>query len=408
MKKIVGKFVILASLCLTSYVEGYSAKGIGMGNTGVAYPQDSLSSAYNPANSAMVGDRYDSIAGATYSPGSATIRNNPVPTADTTNYNRRTWSPVFAMGLNKQVTENISAGLIVYSRFFKRTYYNNSNVLVGETKIHHAYERYAASLIGAYNICDRVQLGITLDVNVGHHKVGGTQNFDNPALTVAPGHVTNRGYDWNWGLGTTVGLLWEVTSDLKLGVSFRPETKMSRFHQYTGFIPERGILHSPQEVWGGVSFRVIPCLTLAVDVQYIWANRLRGAHNPIIVLDPTVEKLGSKTGSAFGLSSEFVLHAGVDYAVVDNLILRAGYIYKRPIERKSQAFFDIIYNIPMKDYITVGATYQFCSVDLDFFYLHGFDRKITGKNAIPPYLMGGDAIHRRSQDTFGIGLGWLF
>ena len=410
MKQLYAKIslLIIVSLCTFCQVEAFSAKALGMGNTAVAYPQDSLSSAYNPANSACVGDRADSVVGALYTPGSSTVRNNPLPTVDTTAYCRRTWNPVGAFGLNKQVTENISAGFIVYNRFFKKTYYNKASALVGVSKIHHAYERYAASAVYAYNFRDCVQFGISLDLNVGHHKAGGVQNFDNPIFTVRPRRVTNKGYDWNWGLGVTVGALWEIIPELKVGVAFRPETKMSRFHRYTGFIPKRGIIHSPQELLAGFSWRALPCFTVAVDARYVWDNRLRAAHNPIIVNDPTVVKLGSKNGSAFGLKAAFFLRTGVDFAVTDELILRAGYIYAREVERKSQAFFDTLWNLPIENYLTLGSTYQWCSFDLDFFYIHGFEHKTTGINSIPPYLLGGDASHKRSLDIFGFGFGRLF
>lgn len=400
--------LIVGALCTFSKADAFSGKALGMGNTGVAYPQDALSSCYNPANSACVGDRADMIAGASYSPGSATISKNPVPGANSTIYGRRTWTPVGAFGINKQVTENFSAGLIAYNRFFKKTYYNKSNVLVGTSKIHHAYERYAVSAVAAYNLWDCLQLGVSLDCNIGRHKVGGIQNFDNRLFTVARGHVTNRGYDWNWGMGVTVGALLEITPDLKIGAAFRPETKMSRFHKYTGFIPERGVVHSPQEVLVGFSWRALPCITLALDVQYVWIDRLRAAHNPLIVIDPTIEKLGSKTGSAFGLQNAFFIHTGVDFAVMEDLILRAGYFYARPFERNREAFIDVIYNIQMKDYLTLGATYNWGCIDIDFFYIHGFERTIKGVNAIPPYVFGGDAAHKRSLDVFGLGLGWLF
>ena len=400
--------LMIVSLCTFSQIEAFSGKALGMGNTGVAYPQDALSSCYNPANSACVGDRADTIAGVSYTPGSATIKNSSVPTVNTTSYGRRTWNPVGAFGINKQLTENSSAGFIFYNRFFKRTYYNKSNALVGISKVHHDYERYAASTLYAYNLWDCLQLGIGLELNVGRHKVGGVQNFDNPIFTVSPGHVTNKGFDWNWGLGAKIGLLWEIIPELKVGVAFRPETKMSRFHKYKGFIPERGVLHSPQELVVGFSWRAIPCVTIALDAQYVWDDRLRAAHNPIIVTDPTVQKLGSKTGSAFGLRSAFILHAGVDFAWTEELILRGGYFYARPVEKKSQAFFDIIYNIPIENFLTLGATYKWCSFDIDFFYIHGFENEVKGKNVIPTYLLGGDASYKRSMDVLGLGLGRLF
>lgn len=389
-------------------VVAFSGKALGMGNTGVAYPQDSLSSAYNPANGACVGNRIDVLAGVAYTPSSATISNNPVPGANNTIYGRRTWNPVGAFGVNKMITENLSVGVIIYKRVFKKTAYSNSNPLAGQTKLCHHYERYAGSLTCAYSLCNCLQLGISLDLNVGTHKVGGLQNFDNPFLTVAPGKVTNRGYDWNTGVGVTLGALWEIYPELKVGLAYRPKTKMSRFHKYKGFIPEKGQVDNLQELLAGISWRALPCLTLAADAQYIWLNQLRATHNPLVVTDPTLDKLGSKHGSAFGLKSAFVLHVGADYALSDCLIVRAGYFYAKETSRKSQAFFDILWNFPMVHYLTLGATYNWDCIDIDFFYFHGFEKRIKGRNNIPPYLFGGDASYKRSLDVLGFNLGWLF
>ncbi|MCE5318898.1 MAG: outer membrane protein transport protein, partial [Parachlamydia sp.] len=263
---------------------------------------------------------------------------------------------------------------------------------------------YAASTVLAYSWrCHH--FGLSLDVLVGRHKASGAQNFDTPELTVSTNNVTNRGYDWNWGLGVRIGWLWEVTSTFRLGVYYSPETKMSRFHKYEGFIPERGIVHNAQRMNSGFSWRFVPCATVAFDAEYIWISRLRGAANPI-VKNPVATKLGSKNGSAFGLKSELILRGGIDYALTECLIVRLGYIYAKEIQRSSQAFLDVIWNRPIVNFITTGLTYQWNScVGIDMYYVHGFEKHITGIGAIPAFLGGGNIKMKRRLDTVGVGIG---
>lgn len=256
----------------------------------------------------------------------------------------------------------------------------------------------------AYN-WNRHNFGISADFLVGRHKAIGIQNFDTSIFSVAPGHVTNRGYDWNYGLGVTLGWLWDVTDTFRVGVSFRPETKMTRFHRYKGFIPSRGIIHSPQEIAVGFSYRFTECATFAFDYWYEWTRRIRAVRNPTVV-NPFILLLGSKHGTSFGLRNTQIFKFGFDYALFECLTLRLGYIYTPETNRRSQAFIDTIFNTPEENYITAGATFQYNCWEIDPFFVHGFERKVKGP--IPAFEGGGTIWHKRSKTVFGVGVGKEF
>ncbi|MCE5317366.1 MAG: hypothetical protein LLG04_08380, partial [Parachlamydia sp.] len=122
----------------------FSAKALGMGNAGAAYPQDALSSIYNPANAACVGNRYDSWLSIIYSPYAATVSKNPIPGANLTAYGRRTWWTGAAMGITNQFCENMAIGFTFSNRTFQKTHYNKPSVLAGNKNLGHGYELYAA------------------------------------------------------------------------------------------------------------------------------------------------------------------------------------------------------------------------------------------------------------------------
>ncbi len=396
--------LILFGLCITPYMEARSAKAFGMGDTGVAYPQDAISTVYNPANAAEIGDRWDSVSGVVYDPYAAKISKNPNPAANTTTYGRRTWYPVGAFGINKCFCNGLAANFTISNRFFHKTHYNKSNVLAGTSRLGHGYEKYAASFALAYN-WECHNFGIALDVNVGRHKASGVQNFDSSIFSVAPGHVTNRGYDWNWGFGVSLGWLWDVTPDFKLGVKFSPETKMSRFHKYKGFTPKRGVIHSPQEIVAGFSYRFLPCATFTFDYRFIWARRIKAVRNPTVI-NPFIVLLGSEHGTSFGLRNETFYKFGLDYALTDCWIVRGGYIYAAETNRKSQAFIDTLFNTPEKNIMTLGSSYQYGCWDLSLFYIHGFRHRVKGP--VPAFLGGGRAWHERSINLLGLGVGREF
>jgi len=401
---------VLLGLCAVAGVDAHSAKALGMGDAGVAYPQDSLSVVYNPANAAEVGNRWDSVAGAVYDPYSAKISNNPNPAANKHSYGRRTWNPYGAFGINKCLGYGWAANFAFSNRFFHKTHYNKPSVLAGTTRLGHGYEKYAASSTIAYKSAPFSYngfsfgtwcFGASLDVLVGRHKEIGVQNFDSPTFSVAPGHVTNRGYDWNWGLGLSVGALWEITECLKLGVRFSPETKMSRFHKYKGIIPQWGRVHNNQEFHVGFSFRFRPCATFIYEYFYAWTRRLRAVRNPT-VFNPFIVLLGSEHGSSYGLRNTSAHKFGLDYAVCENLIARIGYIYAPETNRRSQAFLDVIWNVPEENFLTLGATMQYKCWELDAFFVHGFERKVKGP--IPLFEGGGKVWHKRSINVFGLGI----
>lgn len=397
--------MVVLGFCITPFVaEAHSAKAFGMGDTGVAYPQDAITPMYNPANAAEIGNRIDSVVGAIYAPYAAKIRDNPIPAANEKVFGRRTWNFVGAFGINRQLCNNLAANLTITNRFFHKTHYNKSNVLVGRKEFGHGYERYTAALALAYTWqCHH--LGIALDINVGRHKVIGLENFDSPIFSVAPGHVTNRGYDWNYGIGVTVGWLWDVTDCFKVGVKFTPETKTARFHKYKGFIPQRGQINRPQEMIAGLSYRFLECATFTFDFHYIWVSRIRAAHNPLAT-NPFIVLLGTKHGSAFGLRDEKFFKFGLDYAINDCLVVRAGYIYVVPNYRKKETFVDILTNIPERNVFTLGSSFNWRCWDITTFYLHGYKHRVHGP--VPAFLGGGRCWYEKSFNIFGIGIGREF
>lgn len=410
MNNLLNKTFCLALLSLALLPVGAqarSAKALGMGDAGAAYPQDALSSVYNPANAACVGTRYDSWTSIIYSPYDASVKKNPIPGANVHAFGRRAWWVGSAMGLNVDLCNDFALGFTFSNRTFQKTHYNKPSVLAGKKKLGHGYELYAASTVLAYSWrCHH--FGLSLDLLIGRHKASGAQNFDTTRLTVLTNNVTNRGYDWNWGLGVRLGWLWEVSPTLCVGIYYSPETKMSRFHKYEGFVPERGVVHNAQRVNSGLSWRFVECATFAIDCEYIWLKPIRGASNPI-VSDPVKTKLGSKGGSAFGLKNELIIRGGFDYAATENLIVRLGYIFARELQRSSQSFLCVIWNRPVVNYLTTGLTYKWnrCTV-VDAFYVHGFTKHINGLGSIPAYLGGGDVRMKRSLDTFGVGVGIQF
>ncbi|MCE5316060.1 MAG: hypothetical protein LLG04_01680 [Parachlamydia sp.] len=402
------KLVVLALsavLSLSVEVQATSAKALGMGNAAVAYPQDSLSTAYNPALAVYLGNRGDFWISSNFSPYDARISQNRFSGGDLHASGRRTWTPSAAIGSISRVCSNVSVGFIFYNRFCQKTHFNKHSELLGTTSFGRGYEQYCGSAIAAISL-DSHQLGLSLDILAGRHKVSGLQSLDHRRFTESPGRFTNRGYDWNYGLGLTIGWHWMVTPEFEIGVSFRPETKMSRFHRYKGFIPEHGVFHNPQKALAGFAWRMLPCTTLAFDVEYIWVRRLRAEKNPG---DHMTHKWGSKHGPALGLNNDLILHVGLDYALTPEIVLRTGYIYEREIQNKCQAFWDMLYCSPIQHYLTLGATYAWKDcIEFDIFYQHGFERSIKGPHAVPTLLGGGEARMRRSLDRFGVGVGIAF
>ncbi|KAF3361497.1 Uncharacterized protein PHSC3_001872 [Chlamydiales bacterium STE3] len=405
----------LGLLCQASTAEAIiaSVKSTGMAATAVAYPQDALTAAYNPAGNAEIGNRLDMGITWAHDRGRATIRGNQAPpfigTVNGSFNGYKTanfYSPDF--GVNKTFGDDCqyAIGFLVYNRNQSKTTYNTAFPLIGTSHLGLEYVHEQLGPVFAWKVHDCFNVGVSLNYNIQRLKVNGVQNFDNAFRSKYPGHVTNRGYSYSSALGVTIGAQWKILPELTIGGVYQPETKMRRFKKYKGFIAQKGKFNIPERWLVGIAWRFMPCATLAFDVEHNRWRHIKALHNSLLNGDQ-IELLGSKKGPGFGWRNQTFYRVGVDFAVTDNLIVRAGFRHvNAPIPKKETVVNQLTLDT-VRDVITAGATYMFDECyEVSSFFAWGLRHHISGKNSIPNTPFGGGEANLKQQKyALGISLG---
>lgn len=412
---------LLASLCLSSSTaEGVlvSIKSTGMAATGISYPQDALAGAYNPAGAAEIGDRFDLGITWGHDQGKAHVHGNTVggilqnPLVNG-HFNAMRYKNVFSpdFGINKNFCFgcwNMSVGFVAYNRNFQKTSYKDPFVLIGTTRLGLEYVHETFSPVVAFKF-DKHDLGLSVNYMVQRLKVDGLQNFASPAFSSSPSRVTNKGYNYSHGVGFTVGWRWQATDTIAVGLTYQPETVMSRFNKYKGFLAQKGKLNIPRKIGAGISMKVLPSVTVAFDIEHIQWKCIRPLHNPLL---PNLfrSELGRRNGAGFGWHDQLYLRVGADYRLNDCWTVRAGYRHANTPVRHSQTAVNLLSQDTIEDFVTVGATWTYdCLTEISGFFAYGFGHQVKGEDSIPTFLGAGEVnLHEYSKYALGISLGRKF
>ncbi|MGK5595161.1 MAG: OmpP1/FadL family transporter [Parachlamydiaceae bacterium] len=409
---------VLGILCQTSNAEALiaSVKATGMAATCVAYPQDALVGAYNPAGHAEIGNRVD--AGLTWAHyrGRSIIRDNQAPSfigkvnGSFNGYRTNEFfSPDF--GINKTFGNDcqFAVGFIVFNRSHSKTTYATNFPLIGTSKMGLEYIHEQISPVFAWKIHDCFNIGISLNYHVQRLKVNGIENFDNPLRSRYPGKVTNRGYNYSSGVGCTIGAQWYILPELSVGASYQPKTHMRRFKKYEGFLANRGRFDIPERWLVGLAWRFADCATIAFDVENDRWSHIRALNNPLLS-EGVIKPLGSKNGVGFGWKDQTFYRIGVDYALTENLVIRTGFRHANSPIKKSQTVVNQLTLDTVTDVATFGATYAFNECfELSSFFAWGIRHRINGHHSIPEHTFGGgNASVKQQFYAFGASFGWNY
>jgi len=401
-----------------------SVKSTGMGQAAIAYPQDSLAVAFNPAAMIAVGRRVDGEIYWAHDRGRATVSNNkfpipppPFPQINGTFNVMRTHDVYGAnFGFNTCFCSQLgcwnfewSFGSALYNRDFQKTTFNKIQPLFGTSKpgIEALHEEIDTSL--AIRIWDGHTLGVSVDWHIFRVKVNGLQNFDNPMFSSHPGHVTNRGYNYSQGVGVTVGYYGQLCDWLAIGATYRPKTRMKRFTKYDGFFAQHGRIDIPEKIGAGIAFTFSPCWALAFDYEHFRWHQIKALSNKILPAILT-ELLGTDEGVGFGWRNQNKYRVGINYFLNDCLTIRAGFVHVQTPTPRSQLATNVLLDDLVQDYLTVGFTWYFsCCMEFSGFFAHGFKHTLKKKGAIPvPIFGGGDIKLNESKNALGFALGWCW
>lgn len=378
------------------YQIGFGAKAKGMGGAAVAYPQDTLSTMANPAGLTDICDRADIGLGYVYHAQEIRFDHPPPSVASIGIINER-W-PIngnrhigfLEAGYSHRLTDCITAALLITPQAGGINKVQSSRPR-GGTFFEHQNEKVfyvAVTPMIAAEFCNH-SFGVGVDftgaaVNFKnfHKLASGIINGINSHATAHPDHVTNKGWDYGWGVAGRFGWLWHVNPCVSVGASYRTKTFMSRFKKYEGLISPQGRADLPEVLSAGFAWRFVPCAVFAFDFGRIFTGRCPAFANKVadIHIDSffpfsahVTNPHGANNGAAFAWKSRNFYKVGLSYELCDDIILRVGYNYcKNPLPKTGGAD-SVFLPSTVENHLTLGGTWSICPcAELSFSWIHGF------------------------------------
>lgn len=389
------------------FAHGFGVKAQGIGGAGIAFPQDALAAASNPAGTAWAGDRID--AGVTwFAPRrGAEIVGNGVPGADGQydgNAKKSFFLPEF--GYTKQLSAASALGVAVYGNGgMNSDYAKNPFGAFGGAG--HAGVDLAQVFISpsiAYKLNERNAIGAAVNFAYQRFAANGLGAFS--TISSDPNNLTNRGYDTSTGWGLRLGWSGQVTPDLTLAATWSSKIKMGEFDKYRGLFAEGGGFDIPENYGVGLAYKATPALTLVADIERIKYASVKSVGNPLANLFAG-NPLGGANGPGFGWRDITVVKAGASYVLSRDLTLRIGYNHSGKPIPNDQTFFNILAPGVVQDHLTLGSTWQTPGGgELSLAYARGFNKTVGGANSIPAPFGGGNANISLGEHLLGVAYGW--
>ncbi|HDO34452.1 MAG TPA: long-chain fatty acid transporter [Chromatiales bacterium] len=395
---------------------GYGTKQFGMGGAGVAYPQDSLAAATNPAGMAFVGNRVD-IGMELFNPErDASLGASSHIDSGATLFAVPSMGAVLDQG-------PLAYGVSVYGNGGMSTRYSTNLFAknfpskpgtphLGTLGINLAQVIIAPTV--AYKVLSNTSIGVSPLIGIQTFRAYGLGNFDNPVFSSMSGAVTNNGNDWSYGAGVHVGVQSNLTDWLSVGATWSSKIYMSKLDKYRGLFADGGAFDIPSNFAVGLALKPTSKLVVAFDVQRIMYGQVPAIANP----GPTTAELGAamnatpikphllggSQGAGFGWRDITVYKFGTAYEVSEHLTVRAGFDYTDSPIPNDQLLFNILAPGVIKYTGTLGLTYKPTqNQEINLAYMH------TARHSQSAMVLGKMPVQiGMYENALEVGYGWKF
>ena len=405
------------------FLIGYGAKSRSMGGVGVAYAQDGLAAATNPAGMADVdvdtmridfggelfipkrGFRHDS-----------TELESGFPGSDT-GVNHRSGSNEFlipSMGGIYKFNRKLTIGMAVVGNGANTRYEQdvpgNPTCLDGDTSGGVGSTAFNFQCLGsptlgvqllqmqmlpsvAYKVNKTQTVGAGLTIGVQQFRAYGLQAFDRLGFSAGTGNLTNEGNDYSYGAGIRLGWLGKFYDErLTLGANYASRVYMSQFSKYDNLFAEQGDFDIPEHFTLGLAVKATDKITVAFDYQKIYFSDIASignpgpdASDPVTFFPPGYTVTGADNGLGFGWDDANVYKIGINYDYNDTWSFRAGYNYAEAPMDSDQVLFNFLAPAVVEHHLTLGGSYRPSkNIEWSFNFMHAYSNTIKGPTAFPP------------------------
>jgi long-chain fatty acid transport protein len=404
------------------FTHGASIKEKALAGAGVAYSQDTLAAANNPAGMVWQGARYD-VGATLFSPmreysaegGPSNFCAGPMGPCSFSigdgdqsidSENEAFLIPHF--GYNWLLDNGNTVGISVFGNGGMNTEYKDgtASIFNGATFVT-ADGTYGDGTAGvdlsqlfiattySAKINETSSWGISGIIAYQRFEAKGLGNF--AAFSSDPDNLTNNDHDTSIGIGVRVGYQAEIKPGIRFGVAYQPKIDMEEFDDYSGLFAEDGDFDIPSNLTIGMAFDVGSNNgVFVIDIQQINYEDVDAVSNPIEPLtdgscmaNPATGGtgdgcLGGDDGAGFGWEDITVVKIGYQWQV-DDWTWRVGYSDGDQPIPSSEVTFNILAPGVMTKHVTFGFTKQIDNnSELDFAFMYAPTEEVDGTNTFDP------------------------
>jgi long-chain fatty acid transport protein len=405
-----GAFLAATLLASPAFAtNGYFSNGFGpeskaMAGAGVAVGAGVTGLANNPAMGLELGNTA-SFCLATFRPDRSVENTASGPATAGTFQSANNDFLMGCAGANWVVNDQFSFGALLYGNGGMNTeydtnFYDGFTPIPGTAPLGVNLEQAFIALNASYRVNDQLTVGAAPILAIQRFAATGLDDFT--AFSSDPANVTNNGDDWSNGLGLAIGVLYEPTSELAFGASYRTRIKMDKFDKYAGLFAEQGGFDIPATMTIGAAYtpQNMERLTVTAEVQKIWYGDIKSLANPST--NPA-NGLGGDNGIGFGWEDQAVYRLAAIWQQSDKLTLRGGVSYGTEVIGEEDTLLNAISPATPQWHVSLGGSYQVNDRwSVTGSYTHAFDNAITGNN---PNLQGPFQTTKISMHQHEIALG---
>ena len=374
-----------AALATDGYFDhGFGVKAKGLGGAGVAFAQDSMVVATNPAGLVDVADSHQ-VGLTWFAPDrSVTVNGNTFDGNEDGSF----YIPDFSY--KTTLSSGAAFGLAIFGNGGMNTGYQTAlfNVNPGVASSNTSMDMSQLFIAPTWSWRNEGghAFGVSAILAGQRFKATGLEDFG----------IANAGYDSSFGGGARLGWTWQASQNLKVGATYQSRLWMSKFDKYAGLFAEQGGFDIPSNYAVGFAYKIDSSLTWAFDVERIHYSEVNSVGNP----GSSPGGFGTSNGPGFGWKDVTVIKTGLAYEVSPTLVVRLGYNHTTQPIGSSEIFFNQLAPGVVRHHATLGATWQAnASTEVSFFYAHAFKETVSGNIGVPASL-------QMDQDSFGLSLNW--
>ncbi len=359
------------------FPHAFGLKSKGMAGSDVAFAQSAMTIAVNPAGLSDVDDQLN-VGVTAFSPNRKYSATPGAGFSFVDPAGRTSKKTLFAIpnfGVSKKLSDRVTVGFALYAAGGMNTTYSagavrpsclapgmpsTSGVFCGG-KAGIDLMQVGLSPALSYKISDVLSVGIAPIFSISRFKAEGLAAFGAGSTDAA--NLSNRGYDWAFGVGGRAGFQVKPSEMFSFGAYYQSRIYMSKFKKYRGLFAEQGDFDIPASAGGGIAFKPSSALTLTGSYKHVWYSKVKSIGNA----GSLTGGLGANNGAGFGWKDVDVFAVGAQYDVNDKLTVRAGYSYNNNPIGDSEVMFNILAPAVVKHHFTGGFSYDISErVTLDF------------------------------------------